>query len=81
MKKFIYFFLNLKNKFYLKLVEIILEAEKPQLPKELKDNLENFFELFSELKLSEKIIVIIIFSLSTLYLFLLVFRVYSLIAK
>ena len=81
MKKFFYFLKNLKNKFYLKLVEIILEAEKPQLPKELKDNLENFFELFSELKLSEKIIVIIIFSLSTLYLFLLVFRVYSLIAK
>lgn len=81
MKKFIYFFKNLKNKLYLKLIEVLLEAEKPHLPKELKDNLENFFELFSELKLSEKIIVIIIFSLSTLYLFLLVFRVYSLIAK
>ena len=81
MKKFIYFFKNSKNKFYLKLIEVLLEAEKPHLPKELKDNLENFFELFSELKLSEKIIVIIIFSLSTLYLFLLVFRVYSLIAK
>ena len=81
MKKFFYFLKNLKNKLHLKLIEVLLEAEKPHLPKELKDNLENFFELFSELKLSEKIIVIIIFSLSTLYLFLLVFRVYSLIAK
>lgn len=81
MKKFFYFFKNLKNKLYLKLVDLLLEAERPKFPKELKNGLEDFFELFGELKLSEKIIVIIIFSISTLYLFFFVFRVYSLLSN
>ena len=81
MKKFIYFFKNLKNKLNIKLIEILLEAEKPQLPKDLKDNLNNFFELFDELKWFEKIVVGIIFFLSTAYLFFWIVRVYSLIAK
>lgn len=81
MKKFIYFFKNLKNKFYLKLIDILLEAEKPQLPKDLKDNLNNFFELFDELKFSEKIFVGIIFSISTVYMIFLIWKFYSIIFK
>ena len=42
MKKIFYFFKNFKNKFYLKLIDILLEAEKPQLPKELRNNLDIF---------------------------------------
>lgn len=81
MKNFFYFFKKLKNKLNIKLMEILLEAEKPKLPKELRNTITDFFELFDELKLSEKIIVIIIFSISTLYLFFLVFRVYSLLSN
>ena len=81
MKKTISFFKNLKNTLYIKLIEILLEAEKPQLPKELRDNISNFFELFDELKNSEKILVIIIFIFSTLYVFFWIFKLYSLIFK
>ena len=79
--KLIYFFKNLKNKLYLKLVDLLLEAEKPKLPKELRNNITDFLELFDELKLSEKIVVGIIFFLSTSYLFFWIFRVYSLLSK
>ena len=50
MKRIFSFFKQIKNKLNIKLIEILLEAEKPQLPKDLKDNLNNFFELFVELK-------------------------------
>ncbi len=79
--KLIYFFKNLKNKLYLKLVDLLLEAEKPKLPKELRNTIADFFELFDELKLSEKIVVGIIFFLSIAYLFFWIFRVYSLLSK
>lgn len=81
MKKIIFLFKNLKDKLNIKLMEILLEAEKPQLPKELRNDLDNFFELFGELNLLKKIIVIIIFCMSTLYLIFLVLRVYSLLSK
>ena len=81
MKRIFSFFKQIKNKLNIKLIEILLEAEKPQLPKDLKDNLNNFFELFDELKWFEKIVVGIIFFLSTAYLFFWIVRVYSLIAK
>lgn len=81
MKKIFYFFKNLKNKLNIKLMEILLEAEKTKLPKEVINNLEDFFELFDELKWFEKIVVGIIFFLSTAYLFFWIVRVYSLIAK
>ena len=81
MKKFIYFFKNLKNKLNIKLMEILLEAEKTKLPKEVINNLEDFFELFDELKGFEKIVVGIIFFLSTAYLFFWIVRMYSLISK
>ena len=38
MKKIITFFKNSKNKLYLKLIEILLESEKPQLPKKIKND-------------------------------------------
>lgn len=81
MKKTITFFKNFKNKLNIKLMEILLEAEKPKIPKELINNLENFFELFDELKWFEKIVVGIIFFLSTTYLFFCIFRIYSLLSR
>ena len=79
MEKFFYFLKNLKNKLNIKLMEILLEAEKTKFPKEVINNLEDFFELFDELKWFEKIVVGIIFFLSTAYLFFWIVRVYSLI--
>lgn len=81
MKRFFCFLRNLKNKFYLKLIDILLEAEKPQLPKDLKNNLDNFFELFDELKFSEKILVGIVFSMSTVYMMFWILKFYSMISK
>ena len=81
MKRFFCFLRNLKNKFYLKLIDILLNAEKPQLPKDLKDNLNNFFELFDELKFSEKIFIGIIFSISTVYMIFWIWKFYYIIFK
>ena len=81
MKKIFYFLKNFKNKLNIKLIEILLEAEKPQLPKDLKDNLNNFFELFDELKFFEKIFVGIIFSISTVYMIFWIWKFYYLISK
>ena len=79
--KLIYFFKNLKNKLYLKLVDLLLEAERPKFPKELRNNLDIFFELFDELKFSEKILVGIIFSISTVYMIFWIWKFYSIIFK
>ena len=81
MKRIFSFFIQIKNKLNIKLIEILLEAEKPQLPKDLKDNLNNFFELFDELKFFEKIFVGIIFSISTVYMIFLIWKFYSIIFK
>ena len=81
MKRIFSFFKQIKNKLNIKLIEILLEAEKPQLPKDLKDNLNNFFELFDELKFFEKIFVGIIFSISTVYMIFLMWKFYSIIFK
>ena len=81
MKRIFSFFKQIKNKLNIKLIEILLEAEKPQLPKDLKDNLNNFFELFDELKCFEKIFVGIIFSISTVYMIFLIWKFYSIIFK
>ena len=68
---FIYFFKKLKNKLNIKLMEILLEAEKTKLPKEVINNLEDFFELFDELKWFEKIVVgIIFFSIYCIFILL-----------
>ena len=81
MKRIFSFFKQIKNKLNIKLIEILLEAEKPQLPKDLKDNLNTFFELFDELKFFEKIFVGIIFSISTVYMIFLIWKFYSIIFK
>lgn len=81
MKRIFSFFKQIKNKLNIKLIEILLEAEKPQLPKDLKDNLNNFFELFDELKFFEKIFVGIIFSISTVYMIFWIWKFYYLISK
>ena len=81
MKRIFSFFKQIKNKLNIKLIEILLEAEKPQLPKDLKDNLNNFFELFDELKFFEKIFVGIIFSISTVYMMFWIWKFYCLISK
>ena len=81
MKRIFSFFKQIKNKLNIKLIEILLEAEKPQLPKDLKDNLNNFFELFDELKWFEKIVVGIIFSISTVYMMFWIWKFYYLISK
>ena len=81
MKRIFSFFKQIKNKLNIKLIEILLEAEKPQLTKDLKDNLNNFFELFDELKFFEKIFVGIIFSISTVYMMFWIWKFYYLISK
>ena len=81
MKRIFSFIKQIKNKLNIKLIEILLEAEKPQLPKDLKDNLNNFFELFDELKFFEKIFVGIIFSISTVYMMFWIWKFYYLISK
>ena len=81
MKRIFSFFKQIKNKLNIKLIEVLLEAEKPQLPKDLKDNLNNFFELFDELKFFEKILVGIIFSISTIYMMFWIWKFYSIIFK
>ena len=81
MKRIFSFFKQIKNKLNIKLIEILLEAEKPQLPKDLKDNVNNFFELFDELKFFEKIFVGIIFSISTVYMMFWIWKFYYLISK
>lgn len=81
MKRIFSFLKQIKNKLNIKLIDILLEAEKPQLPKDLKDNLNNFFELFDELKFFEKIFVGIIFSISTVYMMFLIWKFYSIIFK
>ena len=81
MKRIFSFFKQIKNKLNIKLIEILLEAEKPQLPKDLKNNLDNFFELFDELKFSEKILVGIVFSMSTVYMMFWILKFYSMISK
>ena len=81
MKRIFSFFKQIKNKLNIKLIEVLLEAEKPQLPKDLKDNLNNFFELFDELKFFEKIFVGIIFSISTIYMMFWIWKFYSILSK
>ena len=81
MKRIFSFFKQIKNKLNIKLIEILLEAEKPQLPKDVKDNLHHFFELFDELKFFEKIFVGIIFSISTVYMMFWIWKFYSIIFK
>ena len=47
MKKLINFFKNLRDKFYIKLIEILLESEGKKMPKKLEKDLEELKEQFS----------------------------------
>ena len=62
MKKLINFFKNLRDKFYIKLIEILLEAEGKKMPKNLKrylDELKEQFSFFSDLNFSQKVLIIL----------------------
>ena len=57
MKKIIVFFKNLRDKLYIKLIEILLEAEGKKIPKNLKkdlDELKEQFSFFSDLNFHKK---------------------------
>ena len=62
MKKIIVFFKNLRDKLYIKLIEILLEAEGKKIPKNLKkdlDELKEQFSFFSDLNFSQKVLIIL----------------------
>ena len=62
MKKIIIFFKNLRDKFYIKLIEILLEAEGKKMPKKLEKDLEELkeqFNFFSDLNFSQKVLIIL----------------------
>ena len=74
MKKIITFFKNSKNKLYLKLIEILLESEKPQLSKKIKNDWKENFWFFEELQFSEKILFVFFSIISFL---ILIFWIYG----
>lgn len=58
MKKLITFFKSLKDKLYLKLIEILLDAEQKKFPKNLKKELNELkeqFSFFHDLKPMQKV--------------------------
>ena len=62
MKKIIVFLKNLRDKLYIKLIEILLEAEEKKIPKNLKkdlDELKEQFSFFSDLNFSQKVLIIL----------------------
>lgn len=62
MKKIIVFLKNLRDKLYIKLIEILLEAEGKKIPKNLKkdlDELKEQFSFFSDLNFSQKVLIIL----------------------
>ena len=73
MKKLIIFFKNLKDKIYIKLIEILLESESKKMPKKLEEDLEDLkeqFSFFSSLNLMQKVCMIfggIIFTIIVVY--------------
>ena len=76
MKKIITFFKNSKNKLYLKLIEILLESEKPQLPKKIKNDWKENFWFFEELEFSEKILFVFFAVISFLFLIFWIYGVF-----
>ena len=76
MKKIITFFKNSKNKLYLKLIEILLESEKPQLSKKIKNDWKENFWFFEELQFSEKILFVFFSIISFLILIFWIYGVF-----
>lgn len=73
MKKLISFLRNLKEKFYIKLFEILVESKNRRIPKKLEEDLEELkeqFSFFSSLNLMQKVCMIfggIIFTIIVIY--------------
>lgn len=76
MKKIITFFKNSKNKLYLKLIEILLEAENHEFPKKIKNDWEENFGFFEELEFSEKILFVFFAVISFLFLIFWIYGVF-----
>ena len=47
MKKMIIFLKNLRDKFYIKLIEILVESESKRIPKKLEEDFRELKEQFS----------------------------------
>jgi len=47
MKKMIIFLKNLRDKFYIKLIEILVESESRKMPKKLEEDFKELKEQFS----------------------------------
>ena len=73
MEKLISFLKNIKDKVYIKLIEILLESESRKMPKKLEEDLEELkeqFSFFSSLNLMQKVCMIfggIIFTIIVIY--------------
>lgn len=81
MKKTIIFFKNFKNKLYLKLIEILLDAENHKFPKKIKDDWQENFGFFEELEFSEKILFVFFSIISFLFLSFWIYGVFLLISR
>ena len=76
MKTIITFFKNSKNKLYLKLIEILLEAENHKFPKKIKNDWKENFWFFKELQFSEKILFVFFAVISFLILIFWIYGVF-----
>ena len=62
MKKLISFLKNIKDKVYIKLIEILLESESRKMPKKLEEDLKELkeqFSFFSDLNFSQKVLIVL----------------------
>ena len=63
MKKMIIFLKNLRDKFYIKLIEILVESESRRMPKKLEEDfieLKEQFSFFNDLNQMQKICMILV---------------------
>lgn len=63
MKKLISFFRNLKDKVYIKLIEILAESESRRIPKKLEEDfreLKEQFSFFNDLSQIQKVCMILL---------------------
>lgn len=63
MKKMIIFLKNLRDKFYIKLIEILVESESRKMPKKLEEDfkeLKGQFSFFNDLSQIQKVCMILL---------------------
>lgn len=63
MKKMIIFLKNLRDKFYIKLIEILVESESRKMPKKLEEDfreLKEQFSFFNDLSQIQKVCMILL---------------------